>query len=255
LSDSSTADRTAQAAPRSTAETRLYEPVKRFLEGRGFGVRGEVDGCDVVAVRGDDLVVVELKRGFTLSLVFQGVERLALTDAVYLAIENPKRPTRSWWRNVRRLCRRLGLGLMIVTLGRRHDRVEVVLEPGIKEHRLNRSRRRRVLSEFAGRSGDFNLGGSSRRPIVTSYREDALRIAAFLAANGPTVLRRIREATGVERAGPILQRNVYRWFQRVERGVYRVAPAGERALGVFADVLDGAGIEAPPIGRARGGGS
>ena len=31
-------------------ETSLYLPVKRFLEGLGFEVKGEVCGCDVVAL-------------------------------------------------------------------------------------------------------------------------------------------------------------------------------------------------------------
>lgn len=43
-------------------ETDLYPPVKRYLEGPGYTVKGEVDDCDVVAVRrGEEPVVVELK--------------------------------------------------------------------------------------------------------------------------------------------------------------------------------------------------
>ena len=33
------------------AETALYPTVKRFLEAAGFAVKGEVCGCDIVAVR------------------------------------------------------------------------------------------------------------------------------------------------------------------------------------------------------------
>jgi hypothetical protein len=54
-------------------EVDLYEPVKRFLEGLGYEVKGEVHGCGVVAVRqGGDQgeteppIVVELKLAFTL---------------------------------------------------------------------------------------------------------------------------------------------------------------------------------------------
>src|SRR3954451_2163728 len=72
-------------------EQDLYEPVKRFLEDLGYEVKGEVRGCDVVAVRpggggpADAPVVVELKLAFTLGFVLQGVDRLAVTDLVYLA--------------------------------------------------------------------------------------------------------------------------------------------------------------------------
>ena len=72
-------------------ERDLYPPVKALLESLGFTVRGEVNGCDVVAVRGDDLVIVELKRAVNLELLLQAVDRLRLTDAVYLAVEAPRR--------------------------------------------------------------------------------------------------------------------------------------------------------------------
>ena len=64
------------------AETALYGPVKRFLEARGYGVKGEVCGCDLVARHSEDPgnappVIVELKLRFTLALLLQGVDRLA----------------------------------------------------------------------------------------------------------------------------------------------------------------------------------
>ena len=95
-------------------ESDLYAPVKALLEGQGYVVKGEVRGCDVVAVRaGEPPVIVELKRVFGLGLVLQGVDRLAISDRVYLAIGQwPKR-----MRNVKKLCRRLGLGLMVVATG------------------------------------------------------------------------------------------------------------------------------------------
>jgi hypothetical protein len=103
-------------------ETSLYAPVKALLEAQGYVVKGEVIGCDVVGVRGDEPpLVVELKRTFGLALVLQGIDRLAMTDAVYLAVG--AWPTRQ--AETRRLCRRLGLGLIVVT----HGRAEVVTDP------------------------------------------------------------------------------------------------------------------------------
>ena len=65
------------------SESDLYAPVKALLEGQGYVVKGEVRGCDVVGVRGNEPpVVVELKRVFGLGLVLQGVDRLALSDKV-----------------------------------------------------------------------------------------------------------------------------------------------------------------------------
>jgi hypothetical protein len=69
-------------------ETALYLPVKRFLEGLGFEAKGEVCGCDVVAL--DDgipapVVIAELKLAFTLDLVLQAVDRFPACDEAWLA--------------------------------------------------------------------------------------------------------------------------------------------------------------------------
>jgi hypothetical protein len=70
-------------------ETSLYRPVKRYLETLGFAVKGEVCGCDLVAIRGDEppvVVIGELKLSFSLDLVLQAVDRMAACDEVWLAV-------------------------------------------------------------------------------------------------------------------------------------------------------------------------
>jgi hypothetical protein len=37
--------------PDLALETTLYQPVKNFLEGLGFTVKGEIGGCDLVALK------------------------------------------------------------------------------------------------------------------------------------------------------------------------------------------------------------
>jgi hypothetical protein len=209
-------------------ESDLYAPVKALLEGQGYVVKGEVRGCDVVAVRaGEPPVIVELKRVFGLGLVLQGVDRLALSDRVYLAIGQwPKR-----MRNVKKLCRRLGLGLMVVATAR----ADIVLDPVPYRPRLDKRKAGRLLGEHARRVGDPNRGGSSTRvPMMTAYRQEALRCAELLVSNGPMKLAALRLAADAPRAATILQQDVYGWFERVERGVYTVSPAGRRGLETFA---------------------
>src|SRR5262245_1446819 len=125
-------------------ESDLYQPVKALLEGQGYSVKGEVRGCDVVAVRGDEPpVIVELKRAFGLSLVLQGVDRLALSDTVYLAVG-------AWpnnLRTVRKLCRRLGLGLMVVD----KKRADVLLDPAPYTPRKDKRKVVRLLGEHQRR--------------------------------------------------------------------------------------------------------
>lgn len=218
-------------------ESVLYPSVKSFLEAQGYVVRGEVRGCDLVARRGDeDPVIVELKLRFTLSLLLQGVDRLALSPRVYLAVPRPKARTRGVRpdaKPVRKLCRRVGLGLMVI--GSR-GAVEILEEPVPYQPRLSKRRSALLLDEFERRRGDFNTGGTNRTPIVTAYREDALRCIRALAA-GPMRLAELRATSGVVVAGPILQRNVYGWFDRIERGTYGLTVAGQQALSRFAQVI------------------
>jgi hypothetical protein len=223
-----------RSRPVQPPETELYAPVKTLLEDQGYSVKGEIRGCDVVGLRGDEPpVVVELKRTFGLGLVLQGIDRLAMTDAVYLAVG--AWPTRQ--PETRRLCRRLGLGLIVV----RNGRAEVVLDPLPYRPRLNRRRTAALLGEHRRRIGDPTGGGSTRRPIMTAYRQEALRCVALLAP-GPMPLRAMRAGGDVPNAGRIVRDNVYGWFDRVDRGVYQLSPRG-------AEIVSGAGDAGP-----RGGG-
>ncbi|MGI9420641.1 MAG: DUF2161 family putative PD-(D/E)XK-type phosphodiesterase [Geminicoccaceae bacterium] len=221
-----------------SAETDLYPPIKSFLEGQGYAVKGEIGRCDVVAVRRDeDPVVVELKTRFSLDLVFQAVERLSVTGNVYVAIEHrPKSMFSRRSKDVLRLCRRLGLGLLTVHVER--GLVEPRLDPQVSPPRVNRKRRGRLLREFARRVGDPATGGSTRQPVMTAYRQDALRVARVLGDGAPKKVGDLRAAAGVERAGSILLRDVYGWFERVERGIYGLTPNGAKALKQFGDALD-----------------
>src|SRR5712692_7815088 len=235
--------RTSRKSPADAVnEASLYAPVKRFLERLGYEVKGEVCGCDLVARRGDEpVVIVELKLRFNLALVLQGIDRLALSKRVYVAVPRPS--SRSGARRfrgvvpeappVRRLCRRLGLGLIVV--GR--DTVAVVEEPVPYSPRPAHQRATRLIAEFERRQGDMNVGGRARTPIVTAYRQDALRLARVLAIVGPLRLAELRAMTGVADAAPILQRNVYGWFVRLARGTYALADRGHAALGQFADAV------------------
>ena len=64
-------------------ESDLYAPVRDYLEGLGYEVRGEVRGCDIAAVRDGELIVVELKTGFTLELIYQALDRQRIADGTW----------------------------------------------------------------------------------------------------------------------------------------------------------------------------
>jgi hypothetical protein len=222
------------------SESDLYPSLKAFLEARGFAVKGEVRGCDLVATKdGEASLIVEMKLRFTLPLVLQGVERLALSDRVYLAVPGPARATRgisAEHRTVKKLCRRLGLGLIAVyARPRAPPRVEVLAEPVPYAPRKNKRKAALLLAEHARRQGDPNRGGTTKVRLVTAYRQEALRCAALLKERGPTRVRDVRAGAEAPSAGRILYDNVYGWFAPAGRGVYALAPEGERGLAEFAD--------------------
>jgi hypothetical protein len=201
-------------------ETDLYEPIKALLESQGYEVKAEVGPADVVAVRGDEPpVIVELKTSFALSLFHQATERQAITDRVYIAVPVGKGHSafKALQRNLK-LCRRLGLGLITVRLEDSH--VELRADPAPYRPRQSKRKKALLLREFAKREGDPNVGGATRRGLVTAYRQDALKCADFLAANGATKAAHVAEGTGVANAGRILADNHYGWFRRVTTGVY-----------------------------------
>ncbi len=211
----------------SLREISLYLPVKRFLEAQGFAVKGEVCGCDLVALRGDEpplVVIGELKLGFNLELVLQGVDRAAACDEIWLAVRMSGRRGRERDARVRKLCRLLGFGLLgVSTTGF----VELLVEPGPWRPRRDPKRRSRLVNEHRRRLGDPVLGGSSKSPIMTAYRQRALACAASLS-NGPRRTSEVRAT--VPDAPKILLHNVYGWFFRLERGVYGLTPEGTTAL-------------------------
>jgi hypothetical protein len=209
-------------------ETSLYLPVKRFLETLGFDVKGEICGCDLVALRGDSppvVVVGELKLSFNLDLVLQGVDRTVASDEIWLAVRSSKRGRgREQDPRARRLCRLLGFGLLGVSAS---GQVEILVEPGPWRPRRDSRRRSKLVEEHRRRQGDPVLGGGSRLPIMTAYRQQALACVAALSG-GPRRPRDIKPAT--PDAPKILLRNVYGWFVRVERGLYDLTDLGRAAL-------------------------
>jgi hypothetical protein len=209
-------------------ETALYLPVKRFLEKLGFTVKGEIGGCDLVALSGDEppvVVIGELKLSFNLELVLQAVDRAGAADEVWLAARLSARGKgRESDARYRNLCRRLGFGMLAVTAT---GDVEVIVAPATTAPRRNPKKRSRLVSEHQRRKGDPAMGGSTRAPIMTAYRQQALACAAAMSA-GPRRVRDLR--VDIPDAGKILLNNVYGWFDRAERGIYVLTDAGHAAL-------------------------
>lgn len=228
-------------AKHQISETELYAPVKRFLEAQGYDVKAEIGAADVVALRGEEApVIVELKTGFTLSLMHQAIERQKITDQVYVAVPAAKGRTgqKALLKN-QTLCRRLGLGLISIRL--RDGHVFVHCDPAPYRPRQSVKKKNLLLAEFAKRAGDPNIGGATRVKLMTAYRQDALRCLIFLTDVGATKAAIVAKTCDVEHARRIMADNHYGWFTRVATGIYEVTPAGKDAVVSYKKDIKGLG--------------
>jgi len=220
------------------SERDLYGPVRDHLVALGYTVRGEVKGCDITARRGDGLLIIELKREFNTGLLIQAAQRQRAADSVYVAVPRPDEGLRTKrWRGICHLLRRLELGLLLVNPGGPGPVVEIVFHPIPYERKRLKKEKRAILDEMSGRSGDFNEGGSLRRKLITAYRENAIHIACCLAGHGPLSPKQLRAMGTGPKTLSILAGNFYGWFERVDRGVYRLTARGQGDLAAYPDLV------------------
>jgi len=242
------------------SETDLASPLYAHLAERGYTVRSEVKDCDIAAVKGDDLLIIEVKKTLNVPLLVQAVRRQRLTDSVYIAIPRPSNKWK-WWkenRGTQHLLRRLELGLILVSLDQGKPPVEVVFHPLPFSRRKRATSRRAVLQEIAMRSADFNRAGSTRTKLVTAYRENAIQIACCLAKKGRMSPAELRALGTGPKTLSILRFNAYGWFERLEKGVYGLSAQGKKGLAGYPELsarylalLAKKGRPRPPA-RARG---
>lgn len=220
--------------PEVRVETSLYLPVKNFLEGLGYTVKGEVGRCDLVGLRDDDPTVVvigELKLTFNLELILQGVDRMSVGDEIWLAARLSARGKgRESDPRYRNLCRRLGFGLLGVDVS---GRVDLLVSPVAPTPRKDPRRQSRLVEEHKRRRGDPSVGGGARSPVMTAYRQQALACAVAMAS-APQRPRDLKPL--YPDAQKILHRNVYGWFERAERGVYALTESGRLAAARSAEL-------------------
>lgn len=215
----------------SFKETDLYQPIRSFLEADGYHVQGEVKHCDIAATKGEETIIIELKKSFNLKLVYQAIERQSISDQVFVAIPRPQKGQgERAWKDMIRLLKRLEIGLMTVALDSPLQTVDVLLEPSESMVRKNRKKKERLQAEMENRHIAENLGGMTRRKIMTAYREKSIELCCMIEHKGPISIKDLRESGKGEKYPSMLQSNVYGWFERVEKGVYALSGAGIEAL-------------------------
>jgi len=220
-------------------ESDLFKPIQAYLINQGYSVKAEVLHCDITAVKDEELLVIELKKNLNLSLLIQAANRQKFADSVYVAIA--KEPNKALPRHFKGAChllKRLELGLIMVTFLKTKTKVEIIFHPAEHKKRKSHKVRHNIIREISGRTGNFNTGGSTRRPIVTAYRESTIHIACFLLAHSELSPARLRQFGTSTKTQRILSDNHYGWFERVKRGLYRLHPQGKKALERYPDLVE-----------------
>lgn len=220
-------------------ESDLYLPIKSFLNKLGYEVKGEIKDCDIVAVKDDSIVIVELKLSLNITLLLQAVDRFSLSDTVYIAI--PKQCTifKKQTKQVKKLLARLGLGLIVVDMQEGERYVEVVNDPKDYKPRKNSIKQRALLKEFTERLGDTQKGGSTRQKAgLTAYRQRCIRVAQYLCEQPSAKGAQIKKAISEPQATQFLADDYYAWFNKVERGVYELSENGRSELPLWLEKME-----------------
>lgn len=204
-------------------ETDLYLPVQRFFSELGFKVDAEVRDCDIVASKDDIVVICELKRGFTIELVYQLVNRKKMTPYVYAVIPRPKNMRSAEFKKKLDILRALECGLLVVLNSTK--RVDVVLEPKGEDTKKKQEYRKGIGKEVSVRKMSLNLGGQSRRKIVTAHKESLIAALCYIEKYGTIKTRECKDNIKA-----VLQRNHYDFFVRVDKGVYTANERGRNFL-------------------------
>ena len=207
-------------------ETDLYGAIKALFEANGYEVKAEIGTSDVVAVRaGEDPVIIELKLGFSLTLLHQAVARQSITERVYVAV--PKWKGKAGWKTFKRntgLCRRLGLGVIAVDIA--SGAADIRCEPARYLPRKLKAKKVALKAAFERRKGDPNLGGTQRSTLVTSYRQEAQRCAFYVLIHGPSKGADVAKSVAVAHATRLMAENYHGWFIRIARGIYDLSEQG-----------------------------
>lgn len=226
---------------RKILEKDLYLPVQDYFEKLGYEVHGEVKDCDITASKGDELIIIELKRTLNLDLLIQAAKRQRMTEQVYIAIPKPSYSTFTRkWRDLSFIVKRLELGLILVSFKEEGEAVKVVFEPAPFDRRKSmqqsRKKRKSVTGEIAGRHGNYNVGGSTGTKLMTAYKENVVFIACCLKRVEQLSTRELRELGTGEKTQSILANNYEGWFERVKQGVYRLKEEGQEGLKAYPEL-------------------
>ncbi len=213
-------------------ESDLFEPLRVYFEKQGFKVNGEVGCCDLLAKKSEYLLAVEMKLSLNLEVILQAADRQKIVDSVYIATTRPKGKIaikRS--DKVKQLLKRLEIGLIYVYFDAGKPHIEVIHEAipydREKSRQHYKAKRMKYEKELEKRV-TLVKGGVTRTKLVTSYKEEAIRIALKLEMMGEASPKQLAdENLSNVKIQSILSKNYYGWFRKIGKGIYTLSEQWE----------------------------
>ena len=221
-------------------ERDLFNPIKDFFEKMGFVCDGEVKDIDLYMEKGELRVAVELKESLNFRVLQQAALRQKFLDNVYIGIFRPRDLFSRSFKDKIYLLKRLGIGLIVVS--KRTGSVEIVSEPVVSElssfQKSNKKKSEAIAVEFQRRKSKGNTGGVKGVKLITGYREDSLLVLdALTELGGCAKGAEVKKLSGVDKSTNIMRDNFYGWFEKVDKGVYKVSDDGYKALEEFESTM------------------
>ncbi len=211
-------------------EYELFPILKDYFINQGYKVNAEVKDCDMTAVRGDELLIVEMKTSLNITVLYQALERKKLSPNVYIAIPRPKRDYRKLKLKMKNLVSKLDLGLIVVDVVNKG--LEVIVQPQVNPTQyINSKKKTKLLTEINNRSVDENVGGKNRTKVLTAYKELGIALCVVIKKEGQVNTKTLREKYGFDpKTTGYLHKNVFRWYKKVGTATYELSKEGEEAL-------------------------
>ncbi len=211
-------------------EEDMYKYVEKYFRNLGYQVDGEVRDCDIVCIKGEELVIIEMKKNFSTKLLAQALSRQKITDKIYIAIPKPKKYTNKKRHEILNICKRLGIGVILINMRNNKDRFKIILHP-IKMVPIVKRQKDKILNEFNGRNVNINKGGITNKKINTAFKEKSVKIACSLELVGESSAKDLIKFYNCdEKTNDIMYRNSLKWFDNVSRGKYKLNDYGLKKL-------------------------
>ncbi len=211
-------------------EYEMFPMIKSYFESLGYKVNAEVKDCDVTAVSGDELVVIEMKTSLNITVLYQALERKKVTPYVYIAVPKPKKNYRKAILKMKNLLSKLQMGLLIIDVV--NGACVSFLEPEEdKSQRQNNIKKAKIVKEISRREVDENLGGVNKTKILTAHKELGIALCVVIEKEGVVTSKTLRDKYGFDKdVNTYLHRNFHRWYKKVGTATYELSKEGKILL-------------------------